>query len=63
MNYEGANTPMVPSGPYSELMYHDDMVYEGWIDSRFIFVHKDILIISQGCIKDNEQGIWFGLID
>ena len=54
---------MVPSGPYSELMYHDDMVYEGWIDSRFIFVHKDILIISQGCIKDNEQGIWFGLID
>ena len=39
------------------------MVYEGWISSMFILVHKAILVISQGCIGDNEQGIWFGLID
>ena len=26
-------------------------------------MHKSILVITQGCIGDNEQGIWFGLID
>ena len=39
------------------------MVYEGWIGSRFIIVHKVILVISQGYIGDNEQSIWFELID
>ena len=56
LDSKGANTPMGPSGPYSELICHDDMVYEGWIDTKFIFVHKDILVIMQDCIGDNEQG-------
>ena len=38
-------------------LYHDDMVYEGWIYSRFILMHKSILIITQGCTWDNEQGL------
>ena len=42
------------NGPYSELIYHDGMVYEGWIDFKFIFVHKGILVIIQDCIGDNE---------
>ena len=51
------------NGPCSKLIYHDDRVYEGWIDFRFIFVHKGVLIIMQDCIGDNEQGIWIRLID
>ena len=31
---------MGPNGPRFELIYYDDMVYEGWIDSKFILVHK-----------------------
>ena len=50
------------SGPHFELINHDDTFYEGWIDSRLILVHKSILVTTQGCIGDNEQGIWFGLI-
>ena len=45
LDYKGASTPMGPNGPYFELIRHDDMVYEGWIDTKFIFVHKDILVI------------------
>ena len=33
------------NGPYSELIYHDDMVYKGRIDSRFTLMYKGILII------------------
>ena len=40
MDYEGANTPMGLNDPHSELIYHDDTVYEGLIDSRFILMHK-----------------------
>ena len=54
---------MGPNGAHSELIYHDGTVYEGWIGSRFIIVHKVILVISQGYIGDNEQSIWFELID
>ena len=36
---------MCPSGSHFELIYHDDMVYEGWIDSKFTLVHKNVLII------------------
>ena len=54
---------MGPNGPRFELIYHDDIVYEGWINSRFILVYKGILVILNGCIEDNEQGLWFGLID
>ena len=63
MDFEGANTPMGLNGPYFELIYHDDTIYEGWIDSRFTLIHKGILIIIQGCIGDSEQGLWIGLID
>ena len=33
------------SGPHSKLIYNIDMVYKGWIDSRFTFVHKGVLVI------------------
>ena len=36
---------MGPNGPRSELIYHDDMVYVGWISSKFIIVHKGVLVI------------------
>ena len=39
------------------------MFYEDWIDSRFILLHKGILIIMQGFTRDNEQGLWIELID
>ena len=32
------------NGPFFELIYHDDMVYKGWIDSRFTLVYKDVLV-------------------
>ena len=51
------------NGPYFELIYHDDIVYEGWIDTWFTLVHKGILVIMQGCTRDNEQVFWIGLID
>ena len=37
---------MGPSGPCSELIYHDDTIYDGWIDSRFIIMHKDVWVIT-----------------
>ena len=37
---------MGSSGPHSELICHDDTVYEGWIDSRFTFAHKGVLVIT-----------------
>ena len=54
---------MDPSSPRSKLIYHDDMVYENWIGFRSILVHKDILVIKQYCMGDNEQGHWIELID
>ena len=63
MDSKGASTPMDPSGTLFELIYHDDMIYESLIDFRFILVHKGVLIIMQGCIGDNEQGLYIGLID
>ena len=39
------------------------MGYEGRINSTFIFVHKGVLVITQGCIGVSEQGLWIGLID
>ena len=39
---------MGPSGSHSELIYFVGMGYEGWISSKFTFVHKGILIIMQG---------------
>ena len=48
---------MGPSGPHSNLIYYDDMVYKNSISSRFILVHKGVLIITQSCIENNEQGL------
>ena len=31
------------NGPLFELIYHDDMVYKGWISSRSILMHKAIV--------------------
>ena len=45
---------MDPSGPRSELICLIDMSYEGWIDSKFTFVHKGVLVIMQGCIRLSE---------
>ena len=58
--FEGESAPM---GPNSKLIYYDDMVYKGWIGSRFILVHKGILLIAQGCIGNNEQGLYIRLND
>ena len=52
LNSNGVNTLVGLSGPCSELIYHDDTVYEGWIESRFILVHKSVLGIMQGCTRD-----------
>ena len=54
---------MGPNRLYFELIYHDDTIYEGWIGSRFILMCKGILVITQGCARDSEQGLWFRLID
>ena len=48
---------MGPSGPYFELIYHDSKIYEGWIGSKFTFLHKGVLGITQGCIGDHEQSL------
>ena len=63
LNYGGASNPVGLSGLHSKLMYHDDIVYEGQIGSKFILVHKGTLIITQGYIDDNEQGLQIRLID
>ena len=48
---------MNPDGLYSKLIYHDDAIYKGCIGSRFILVHKSVLVIMEDCIRDNEQGL------
>ena len=54
---------MGPSGPCFKLIYFVGMDYDGRISSRFTFVHKGILVITQGCIGVSEQDLWIGLID
>ena len=46
LDSKGASTPMGPNGTYFELIYHDDTIYESWIDFKFILVHKGILVFS-----------------
>ena len=48
---------MGPNGPHSKVIDIIDRDYEGWIGSRFTFVHKGILVIMQGCTKVSEQGL------
>ena len=57
LDYEGASIPMGSSGPYYELIYLVGMGYEGRIGSRFTFVHKGILVITQGCTRVSKQGL------
>ena len=45
------------NGPHSKLIYLIVMDYEGWIGYKFTFVHKGILVITQGCIRVSEQGL------
>ena len=52
---------MGPNGSYSKLIDLVVMNYKGWIGSRFIFVHKNILAIMQGCIRVSELSLWIGL--
>ena len=54
---------MGPNGPRSKLKYLVGTSYEDWIDSRFTFVHEDVLVITQNCIGVSEQCLWVGLID
>ena len=63
MDYEGASIPMGPNGLRSKLIYFVGMSYEGRIDFKFTFVHKGVLVITQGCIGVSEQVLWIGLID
>ena len=39
------------------LMYLVITIYESRINSRFIFVHKGILLIIQGCSRASEQDL------
>ena len=48
---------MGSSGPYYELINLVGMSYEGQIDSRFTFVHKGVLVITQGCTRVSKQGL------
>ena len=54
---------MDPNGPYSELIYLINMDQESWIDSKFTFMHKGVLVITQGCIWVSEQSLQIKLID
>ena len=54
---------MGPSGPRFEFIYLVGTNYESWIDSRFTFVHKDVLVTMQDCIGVSEQGVWIGIIN
>ena len=54
---------MGPRSLCSELIYLINISYEGRIDFKFTFVHKGILIITQGCIRVSEQDLWIKLIN
>ena len=62
LDFERANIPMGPSSPPSKLIYLVGMGYEGRIDSKFTFVHMDVLIITQGCTRVSEQDLWIRVI-
>ena len=54
---------MGPSSLRFKLIYHGDIVYEGWIDFKFTLIHKDVLVITYGNTKDSKQDLQIGLID
>ena len=45
---------MCPSGPHSELIFLDDMIYDGWMGFQFIFMHKGVLVIMEDCTRNSE---------
>ena len=63
MGSKGASTPTGPGGLCFELIYHNGTVYKGWICSGFTLMHKDVLVITKGCIGDSEHDLWIGLLD
>ena len=48
---------MGPNGPHSKLIYLVGMDYKGRISFRFTFVHKGVLVITQGYIGVSKQGL------
>ena len=63
LDSDGASIPMGPSGPRSELINLVGIGYKGRISSKFTFVYKRILVITEDCTRISEQGLWIGLID
>ena len=63
LDYERTSIYIGLSGPCFELIYLVGIDYEGRIGFRFTFVYKGVLVITQGCTKVSEQGLWIGLID
>ena len=51
---EGVSVLMGPNSPRFEFIYLVGTDYNGWIDSKFTFVYKSILVIIQGRIKVSE---------
>ena len=39
-DYERASTPVGPNGPYYQVKFLDDMVYDGWMSFQFTFMYK-----------------------
>ena len=46
LDYEKADTPMGPNGLRFELICLVVIGYEGWIDSKFTFMYKSVLLIT-----------------
>ena len=48
---------MGPNGLRFDLIYLVGMDYEGRIGFMFTFVHKGVLVITQGCTMVSEQSL------
>ena len=46
LDYERADTPMGPNGLHFELICLVVIGYDGWIDSKFTFMYKSVLLIT-----------------
>ena len=57
MDSEWANTPIDPSGPYSELIYHDNRFMRVGLTLGSFLCINGVLVIIQGCIGDSEQSL------
>lgn len=51
------------SGSRFKLIYLVGVDYKNQINSRSTFVHNGVLVITQGCTRVSEQGLWIRLID